>query len=305
MKYIVTGGAGFIGHHIVNKLISQGHEVFVIDNLSTGTKTLINKKATFWEFDITEEDAANIMAKYFKEKEIDIVFHTAALARVQLSIENPILFDKVNIGGTLNVLLASHKANIKRVVYSASSSAYGNTNMFPTPESALTNPISPYAVQKFVGEQYCKMFSEVYKLDTVSLRYFNIYGENQPLTGAYRTIIGIFGEQYKNNKPLTITNDGKQRRDFTYVGDVVSANLLAAHHPKKQNGEMYNVGHGNSHSINKIAEMFDVKDIVWLGKVIEPFETLADNSKIKNVLGWNPVGDITSYIQKFKIQLKL
>ena len=153
MKYVVTGGAGFIGYHIVNKLISQGHEVFIIDNLSTGTESLINKKATFWEFDITDEDAANTMAEYFSLNKINIVFHTATLARVQPSIEDPVPFDKVNIGGTLNVLLASYKANIKRVVYSASSSAYGNTDIFPTPEQASTNPISPYAVQKLVGEQ--------------------------------------------------------------------------------------------------------------------------------------------------------
>ena len=148
---------------------------------------------------------------------VDVVFHLAALARVQPSIEDPQTFNEINVNGTLNVLFAAHKAGVKRVVYSASSSCYGNNKTFPTPETELTNPLSPYGLQKYVGEQYCKMFSEVYNLDTCSLRYFNVYGERMALEGAYKLVMGIFAKQMLEGKPLTITNDGKQRRAVSYT----------------------------------------------------------------------------------------
>ena len=238
----------------------------------------------------------------FKEKNIDVVFHLAALARVQPSIEDPISFNKINVDGTLKLLFACHKANVKRVVYSASSSCYGDATILPTPETHSTNPLSPYGLQKYIGEQYCKVFSEVYNLDTVSLRYFNVYGERMNLEGAYCLVMGIFAKQILDGKPLTITNDGKQRRDFTYVQDVIDANILAATHTNKLNGESFNIGNGNNYSVNEVADMLGGKK-TYGEKRLEPYETLADNSKAKTILGWKPKGDLSTWVKKYKKDL--
>lgn len=298
-KAIVTGGAGFIGSNIVDKLIEQGIEVVIIDDLSTGFKKNINPKAKFFKVDISEinpEDNHPLL------EGTDVVFHCAALARVQPSIQDPINFDKINIGGTLRMLKLAHNLGVKRFVYSASSSCYGNTSIFPTPETASTNPLSPYGLQKYVGEQYCKMFSEVYGLDTVSLRYFNVYGERMNLEGAYKLVIAIFADQMLKGIPLTINNDGEQKRDFTYVGDIVDLNIKAATHPEKLNGEVFNAGNGNNYSVNELADMFGGEK-KYGNKILEPFQTLADNSKAKNILSWNPKGDLVSWIKKYKKEL--
>jgi len=297
-KAIVTGGAGFIGSNLVDKLIDMGVEVHIIDDLSTGFEKNINPKATFHKIDISELDFRDS----YKFKNTDIIFHCAALARVQPSIENPIPFDKVNIGGTLRMLKLAHNLGVKRFVYSASSSAYGNATKFPTPEEHPTNPLSPYGLQKYVGEQYCKMFSQVYNLDTVSLRYFNVYGERMSLEGAYKLAIPIFANQMLNGKPLTINNDGEQRRDFTYVGDVVNANILAATNPEDLKGEVFNIGNGNNYSVNELADMLGGEKS-YGNKVIEPFQTLADNSKALLVLDWDPKGDLPTWIKKYKQEL--
>ena len=296
-KAVVTGGAGFIGSNLVDRLIDQGVEVTVIDDLSTGNKDNINPKAIFYEMSLLDIDE-----NLFKEKNIDVVFHLAALARVQPSIEDPISFNKINVDGTLKLLFACHKANVKRVVYSASSSCYGDATILPTPETHSTNPLSPYGLQKYIGEQYCKVFSEVYNLDTVSLRYFNVYGERMNLEGAYCLVMGIFAKQMLDGNPLTITNDGKQRRDFTYVQDVIDANILAATHTNKLNGESFNIGNGNNYSVNEVADMLGGEK-TYGEKRLEPFETLADNSKAKKVLGWNPKGNLSMWIKKYKNDL--
>ena len=293
-KAIVTGGAGFIGSNLVNRLIEKGIEVVVLDNLSTGKEENINPKAKFIQCDISKSSIFDLM---YNMKGADVVFHLAALARVQPSIEDPIPFNEVNITGTLNVLLAAHKTGIKRVVYSASSSAYGNTDILPTPEDAPTNPLSPYGLQKYVGEQYCKMFSEVYGLDTVSLRYFNVYGEQMNFGGAYKTVIAVFIEQMQKGEKLNIVNEGNQRRDFTYVGDVCNANILAATTSNKFNGEVFNVGNGDNFSVNEVADMFGGEK-KYGEKRIEPFETLADNQKIKS-LGWKPTGNLSEWIKNY------
>ena len=293
-KAIVTGGAGFIGSNLVNRLIEKGIEVVVLDNLSTGKEENINPKAKFIQCDISKSSIFDLM---YNMKGADVVFHLAALARVQPSIEDPIPFNEVNITGTLNILLAAHKTGIKRVVYSASSSAYGNTDILPTPEDAPTNPLSPYGLQKYVGEQYCKMFSEVYGLDTVSLRYFNVYGEQMNFGGAYKTVIAVFIEQMQKGEKLNIVNEGNQRRDFTYVGDVCNANILAATTSNKFNGEVFNVGNGDNFSVNEVADMFGGEK-KYGEKRIEPFETLADNQKIKS-LGWKPTGNLSEWIKNY------
>ena len=295
-KCIVTGGAGFIGSHLVDRLIEDGHEVIVIDDRSTGKLENINEKARWCNHDVS------CMTDFSMFEDVDVVFHLAALARVQPSIENPLPYNDVNINGTLNILFAAHTMGIKRVVYSASSSAYGESEILPTPESAPTNPLSPYGLQKYVGEQYCKMFSEVYGLDTVSLRYFNVYGERMLLEGAYCLVLGIFAQKMLQGKSLTINNDGEQRRDFTYVGDVVNANVLAATHPENLNGEVFNIGNGDNYSVNELADMFGGEKVEG-EKVLEPFLTLADNSKAKNILNWNPTGDLPTWIEKYKKDL--
>ena len=298
-KAIVTGGAGFIGSNLVDKLIEQGVEVIILDNLSTGKKENINPKATFVMCDLAHTKTDFLVEQM---QGVDVVFHLAALARVQPSIEDPITFNKTNIDGTLNILFAAYKTGVKRVVYSASSSCYGNNKTFPTPETEPTNPLSPYGLQKYLGEHYCKMFSEVYGLDTVSLRYFNVYGERMLLEGAYCLVLGIFAQKMLQGKPLTINNDGEQRRDFTYVGDVVNANIRAATHSKKLNAEVFNIGNGDNYSVNELADMFGGEKVEG-EKCLEPFLTLADNSKAKEVLGWKPTGDLPSWIENYKKEL--
>ena len=300
-KAIVTGGAGFIGSNLVDKLIDMGVTVSVIDDFSTGRMENTNNIAYYWKRDISDIDIDELTS--FMEG-VDIVFHTAAKARVQPSIEDPLSFNKANVDSTLKILLAASRAGVKRVVYSASSSAYGNASRFPTPEEHLTNPLSPYGLQKYIGEQYCKVFSEVYGLDTVSLRYFNVYGERMLLEGAYCLVLGIFAKQMLEGKPLTINNDGNQRRDFTYVGDVVNANILAAQNYDKFNGDVFNIGNGKNYSVNEVAEMFGGEKVKGK-KVIEPFQTLADNSKASLIMNWEPTGDLPSWIKKYKEELGL
>ena len=298
-KAIVTGGAGFVGSNLVDKLIDMGIEVHIIDNLSTGFEKNINPKAIFHKMDISEIDSKH---NYYEFKNTDVIFHCAALARVQPSIEDPVPFDKVNVNGTLRMLKLAHDLKVTRFVYSASSSCYGNNKNFPTPETESTNPLSPYGLQKYIGEQYCKMFSEVYNLDTVSLRYFNVYGERMNLEGAYKLVIAIFADQMLKGKPLTIINDGNQRRDFTYVGDVVNANILAATHPERLDGEAFNIGNGDNYSVNELADMFGGEKQYGV-EALEPFQTLADNSKANLDLGWIPTGDLPTWIKKYKKEL--
>jgi len=298
-KAIVTGGAGFIGSNLVDKLINMGVEVHIIDDLSTGFEKNINPKAIFHKIDIS---TLNPDLAWYEFKDTDVIFHLAALARVQPSIEDPIPFDKVNIGGTLRMLKLAHNLGVKRFVYSASSSAYGNATKFPTPEEHSTNPLSPYGLQKYVGEQYCKMFSQVYGLDTVSLRYFNVYGERMSLEGAYKLAIPIFADQMLKGKQLTINNDGEQRRDFTYVEDVVNANILASTNSEDLKGEAFNIGNGDNYSVNELADMLGGKKS-YGNKVIEPFQTLADNSKAALILNWEPKGSLPTWIKKYKKEL--
>jgi len=295
--YAVIGGAGFIGHHIVNRLINSGHTVIVIDNLSTGTLENVNPKAVFYKLDISQDDITDIL------KGVHVVILTAAMARVQPSIKDPITYNKTNVEGILRVLHSCYLAGVQRVVYSASSSAYGDTDIFPTPETTQTNPLSPYGLQKYIGEQYCKLYSQLYKLDTVCLRYFNVYGEGMPISGAYRTVLSIFGEQYKKGLPLTFTNDGEQRRDFTYVQDVVSANLLAAEYEHSLNGEVFNVGNGYNYSVNEVINMFG-SESAFLENRIEPKTTLADNSKLRKTFGWEPTGNLPKFIEQYKKTLR-
>jgi nucleoside-diphosphate-sugar epimerase len=302
MKYVVVGGAGFIGSNIVDKLVEQNHEVVIIDNLSTGKMENVNPRASVEYIDISNENECPSMVEIMSGA--DTVFLLAAKARVQPSIENPVEYETNNTIGTLNVLKCASDAGVRRVVYSASSSAYGNTEKLPSKESDPINPLSPYGAQKYYGEVMCKMFSEVYGLETVSLRYFNIYGERQNVGGAYAMVIGIFADQKLRGEIMTINGDGEQRRDFTYVGDVVNANILASKSEKVGNGEVINIGNGDNRSINDIADMIGGERI-HREPVIEPRETLADNSLAEELLGWKPTQNIEDWVPGYKKELGL
>lgn len=300
MNYVVVGGAGFIGSNLTDFLIEQGHNVTVVDNLSTGKSSNINKKAKTVVLDISHISNFSKLSESFSGH--DGLFHLAALARVQPSIEHPHKFNQANVNGTLHVLDAAKKAGIKRVVYSASSSAYGDAKIFPTPEDHPTDPISPYGLQKLIGEQYCRVFHHCYDLETVSLRYFNVFGERQSLDGAYKLVMGTFADQRLKGKPLTITGDGEQRRDFTYVGDVVRANLLAMNSTKVGSGEVINIGNGDNRSVNQVADLIGGPKN-YIEKRLEPQQTLADNTKAKKLLGWEPTVSIEDWIPKYKKSL--
>jgi len=293
-RVIVTGGAGFIGSHVVDRLVSMGVQVSIIDDFSTGKVENVNKAAYCWKQDLATvniDDLTEFM------KGVDTVFHLAAMARVQPSIEQPIPFHDANVTGTHNLLVAAQDAGVKKFIFSSSSSIYGNAKV-PTTEDHAKDPISPYAMHKLIGEQYCKLFSTLYDIDTVSLRYFNVYGDRMSLEGAYRLAIPIFASQIKEGKPCTINNDGNQRRDFTFVDDVVDANILVATSLKEFKGDAFNIGNGDNTSVNELVEMMGGEKS-YGNKVIEPFETLACNAKIDLDLNWQPKGDLKKWIAQY------
>ena len=296
MKYAVTGGAGFIGSNLVDTLISNDNEVIIFDNFSSGIEENINSKAKLIKVDVSDSTNNDIIKSALKN--VDTVFHFAAMARVQPSIDDPVTFEKNNSLGTINMLKCSVDANVRRFVYSASSSAYGDAVKMPMVEEDNIDPISPYAMQKYYGEVACKMFCKVYNIETVSLRYFNVYGERQSMEGAYALVVAAFAKMRLNNVPLTIRGDGEQRRDFTYVKDVVKANILASESKLVGNGEVINIGNGDNRSVNEIAEMIG-GETINIDPVIEPKETLADNSKAKELLGWSPSMNIEDWIPEY------
>lgn len=290
----MTGGAGFIGSNLVDALVERDFDVHVIDNLVSGKRENVNKKAKLHILDITDLKS---IEPIFKNAEY--VFHLAALPRVQYSIEHPQETNLVNVSGTLNVLTSSQKAGVKKVIYSASSSAYGDQSIMPLKENMPASPKSPYGLQKYIGELYCKVWNVVFQLPTVSLRYFNVYGPRNSAEGAYALVIAKFLKQRSQRKPMTITGDGKQTRDFTSVHDVVKANLLAMKSKKVGKGEVINVGAGQNHSVKKIAELIG-GPVSYIPARLEPRHTLADNSLAKKLLGWEPQVTIEEGIAELK-----
>lgn len=281
-KMIVTGGAGFIGSNLVEALVVRGDGVHVIDNLIAGKRERVREEATLHEVDImSRSELVPIM------RGADTVFHLAARPRVQFSIEHPLEAHDANITGTLNVLLAAREAGVRRVVYAASSSAYGAQSVMPLVETMSPDPLSPYGLQKYVGELYMRVFHTIYGLETVSLRYFSVYGQNQDPEGPYALVMGKFLKQRAEGVPLTITGDGEQTRDFTHVRDVVRANLLASESTKVGRGEVINVGAGNDCSINKLAASIG-GPVEHVPARLEPRRTLADTTRARELLGWMP-----------------
>lgn len=298
-KCLVTGGAGFIGSNLVDALVERGDEVIVIDNLITGKREQINTQADFHELDLRNLE---IISPLFKG--VDYVFHVAAFPRVQPSIQDPVKTNDLNVTSTLNVLMAAREAKVKKVIYSASSSAYGNAEIMPVREDAEVHPISPYGLQKYIGEMYSRLFFDIFKLPTVNLRYFNVYGPRQATEGAYCSVIGIFTRQRLAGEAMTIAGDGEQRRDFTYVGDVVRANMLAAEAEKVGQGESINIGRGKSYSINELAAMIG-GPTEKLPPRIEPKESLADNTMAREILGWKPRVNLLDWIKEHKKEIGL
>ena len=297
-KAIVTGGAGFIGSHIVDRLINDGFEVIVIDNESAecNAQFYYNKQAKYFKYDI--EDYNKIEPLF---KNADYVFHLAAESRIQPTLDRPVKACMTNIIGTCNVLEASRRNNIKRVMYSSTSSAYGLKNKIPLNETMHRDCLNPYSVTKVGAEDLCKMYHTLYGLECIIFRYFNVYGERQPLKGQYAPVVGLFLEMKKAGKPMTVVGDGKQTRDYTYVGDVVEANILAAHIKNKNVlGEVYNVGTGTNHSVLDLVKIINGEHVHIPARPGEARDTLANIKKIQSELNWQPKETIESWIDKYK-----
>jgi UDP-glucose 4-epimerase len=296
MKSLVTGGAGFIGSNLVDRLLEMGHEVVVIDNEYSDVHEQFywNDTAQNYKYDI--RDYENTRPLY---DGVDYVFHIAAEARIQPAIENPIQAVSINSVGTCTVLQCSREAGVKRLMYSSTSSAYG-MNQSPNIETQPDDCLNPYSVSKVNGEKLCKMYTSLYGLPTVCFRYFNVYGERQPLRGQYAPVIGIFLRQRASGEPLTIVGDGNQRRDFTHVSDVVKANVMAAisNSDSEAFGQVYNVGTGTNHSINQIARMISNNVINLPPRSGESRVTLANNKKINKIFGWSPSVKLEEWVEK-------
>lgn len=298
---LVTGGAGFIGSHLVDGLLEAGHSVRVLDDLSTGN--LENLSHVRPRIEIIEGDIANSETVRSAMRGVEYVFHQAALASVPRSVADPVSTNRVCVDGTLNVLLAARDAKAKRVVYAASSSAYGASPSLPKRETDLTLPLSPYAVAKLAAEHYCAAFTEVYGLETVRLRYFNIFGPRQPPDSPYAAVIPLFFEAMLAGRRPTIYGDGQQSRDFTYVADAVQANIKAAKTPKAS-GKVYNVACGSRTSLLELV----VKINALLGTDLQPNHqparpgdvkhSQADITLAQTELGYEPKFDIGQGLRK-------
>ena len=308
-NYLVTGGAGFIGSNIVEALVRQGKSVRVLDNCATGK--LSNLEGIINQIEFIQGDIQDLSVVRETVKDVDYVLHQAALPSVARSVDNPIATNEVNVTGTLNVLVAARDANVKRVVYASSSSAYGNSPVLPKREDMPANPISPYAISKYAGEQYCRVFYSLYGLETVVLRYFNVFGPRQSPNSQYAAAIPIFINALLESKPPTIFGDGEQSRDFTFIENVVQANLLACHEKstsplraKDAAGEVFNIACGKRTAVNDLAGT--IKNL--LDSPLEPVHgearkgdvrhSLADITRARRILGYEPKVDLETGLRK-------
>jgi len=298
MRALVTGGAGFIGSNLVDKLVSMNWQVVVIDNESAecNEKFYWNEKAENHKLDICDY-------KFTRDlyDDVDYVFHLAAESRLQSAIENPINAVTKNAVGTCTVLQCAREANVRKVIYSSTSSAYG-LNKYPNYETDPNDCLNPYSVSKVSGEELCKLYTNLYGLKTIIFRYFNVYGERSPTTGQYAPVIGIFLRQKNNNEPLTIVGDGEQRRDFVHVQDVINANVMVAlaNLDDESYGMTYNVGSGENISILEIAKLISNEYVHISPREGEARTTLACIDKAKNVFGWQPKHNVKTWIEENK-----
>ena len=293
IKSLVTGGAGFIGSNLVDHLLSKGHQVVCVDNESAecNDKFYWNPKAINVKGDVTDY---KFMKNVFSG--VDYVFHLAAESRLQSAIQNPIEAVKKNCVGTTVMLQCAREVGVKRFVYSSTSSGYGN-NPYPNVETQPDDCLNPYSASKIAGEKFCKMYTDLYGLETVVLRYFNVFGQRSPARGQYAPVIGIFQRQRDAGEPLTIVGDGAQRRDFVHVEDVARANYLASLMPLKgHEGEVFNVGTGSAYSIQQIADAISDNQVHIDKRSGEMETTFADITKIGEVIGWKPEIDVIDWI---------
>jgi len=295
MKSIVTGGCGFIGSHLVDRLISLGHEVIVIDNLSAeyNEKFYFNDQALYFNYDICDYESTRTL--YNKA---DFVFHLAAESRLQPAILNPIKSMEKNVVGTCTVLQCAKEAMVKVVVYSSTSSVYG-LNKYPNVETQQDDCLNPYSVSKVAAEKLCKMYNDLYGLKTITFRYFNVYGERSPSKGRYALVLGIFKRQKELGQPLTIVGDGSQRRDFIHVSDVVNANLLAIENTiaLEYYGQVYNIGSGINISIKEVADLLSNDQVFIDLREGEMHTTLANIEKVNQAFGWRPEINVNEWIR--------
>ena len=295
-KSLVTGAAGFIGSNLVDTLLKNGHEVVAVDNEYSDAHDQFywNKNSYNVNCDVRDYKALkNCMW------DVDYVFHLAAEARIQPAIKNPIEAVSINSLGTCTVLQCAREMGVKRFIYSSTSSGYG-MNPYPNIETQPDDCLNPYSVSKVNGEKLCKMYTDLFGLPTISFRYFNVYGERQPLRGQYAPVVGIFLRQRAAEESLTIVGDGEQRRDFTHVSDVVSANILAATSNVDNSafGQVYNVGTGKNYSVNEIANLISDNQVNIPPRIGESRITLADNSKLRNTFGWKPTVKLQDWISQ-------
>jgi UDP-glucose 4-epimerase len=300
---LVTGGAGFIGSHLAETLLKQGHQVRVLDNFSTGKKGNLIFERPNPSLEVINGDVRELRDCQKAVAGIDYVFHEAALASVQRSVEDPLTTHAVNVGGTLHILMASREAGVKRVIYASSSSVYGDTPVLPKHEEMPPSPLSPYALQKNIGEQYCRLFSQLYGLETLSLRYFNIFGPRQDPASIYSAVIPRFIEALVENRSPIVYGDGEQSRDFTYVDNVVEANLLAmaVSHGR---GEAMNIAYGQRTSLNQLLETLQrilgskVKPVYQDPRPGDVKHSLADIGKAIAFLRYQPRVDIEAGLKR-------
>lgn len=295
-KSLVTGGAGFIGSNLVNKLLELGHEVVVIDNESSDAH-----EHPYWN--IKSNNYKRDICDYINTRElyegVDYVFHLAAEARIQPTILNPTKATMTNTFGTNVVLQCAREAGVKRLMYSSTSAAYG-TNPLPNIESQPDDCLNPYSVSKVNGEKLCSMYTNLFGLETIIFRYFNAYGKNQPVRGQYAPVMGVFGRQKIEGDVLTIVGDGEQRRDFVNVLDIVNANIMASEVKieKQYFGTVFNIGSGINYSINKIASFYNHPIINIPARVGEMRETLSNSSKAKEILNWECSIELESWLKE-------
>jgi nucleoside-diphosphate-sugar epimerase len=300
-RYLITGGAGFIGSHLVKHVLGAGGNVRVVDNLSTGSAKRLNQIRDSVEL-VTGDLADNSVAAEVV-KDVDYVLHQAAVPSVQRSVVNPVGTNRSNVTATLNLLENSRKARVRRFVYAASSSAYGDTEVLPKSEDMPANPLSPYALQKWVAERYCKLYHELYALETVSLRYFNVFGPGQDPYSEYSAVIPKFTTKLLAKEPITVYGDGEQSRDFTYIDNVIQANLLALRAPNAP-GEVCNIGCGQRVTLNQLIQILEELLKVRAQVTYAPAKpgdvrhSLADITKARRILGYVPETEIEEGLRK-------
>ncbi|TSC88488.1 MAG: UDP-glucose 4-epimerase [Microgenomates group bacterium Gr01-1014_5] len=300
-KVVVTGGAGFIGSHLVGRLVELEHDVTVVDNFSTGKRDNLAKiieKVKIVEFDLANWTKLPELVE--KLQKVEFIFHLAALPRIGRSLDNPLETHEANVTSTLTALEFARKLEVSKFLYASSSSVYGIQETLPLKENLIPNPQNPYAVQKLMGELYCKNHSAVFGLKTLAFRFFNVYGQGMSLEGTYKLVFAVWKEQIENGLPLTIYGDGEQTRDFTHVADIVDGLVLAMDYKQKEDFELFNLGAGRQVSVNYLASLFEHKVTHLPERPNEEKYKEADITRARTCLAWEPRVTIEEGVSLFK-----